>query len=431
MLAVSGGVDSVVMAHLFREAGLSFGIAHVNFELREEAGKDEAFVMAFAKRMGVPYHAKHFQVHEVQWEIGGSVQEAARSLRYEWFNEVVEREGYQHIATAHHQDDEVETFFINLIRKTGLAGLTGIPVEKGKVIRPLLFTTKKAIEAFAKERKLSYREDQSNFSPDPYLRNKIRLDILPHFDELDRNFRKVLIEDIRNFREVHQALSHHLDDVRERILIRGEGRDLLPVAEVLSLQPASYYMYELLRPYGFNRATTDDIMDRWEKQPGGVYYSPDYEAFRDRQYLILRLRSEASFKLRRTVTIEEDTPGITFPLQMEFETTSWKAGSSLPREANIAYLDHRELHFPLLIRPWKEGDRIRPLGMGGRSQKISDLLTHAKIPLPDKSRVFVLLSGEEVVWVIGLRLSETFKVTEDTERVLKVSARREDIPHPL
>lgn len=414
LLAVSGGVDSVVMCELFYRAGFTFSVAHCNFGLRgSESDMDEEFVRELATHYGVPFFVKRFDTSTIAREENISIQVAARRLRYQWFEELRANKGYASIATAHHRNDEVETFFINLVRGTGIAGLRGIPVRNGNVIRPLLFALREDIEAFAAENGLKWREDSSNRLT-KYLRNKIRQNIIPALKEINPHIEDVLSADMRRIREAFQVMASQVEEKRKEIMSVKEDHVVISISKLEKLQPLHTYLYEFLRPYDFSEAVVHEIAAALKAEPGKQFYSPNYRLVKDRSELIItpipkeELNSYLVWDDR-----EYDQP---FLLKL----TTVPAGQMITFKAPpfVAYLDKAKLKFPLTLRKWQQGDHFVPLGMKHK-KKLSDLLIDRKLSLVQKENVWVLLSANDIVWVVGIRPDDRFRVTPGTKEVLK------------
>ncbi len=414
LLTVSGGVDSVVMCHLFREAGYSFGIAHCNFQLRgEESDEDENFVKKLAKKFEVPFHAIRFDTaaHSKKHKI--TIQEAARDLRYEWFEEIRESNGYNWIATAHHKDDSIETFVYNLIRGTGIAGLHGIIEKKGKVVRPLLFASKQEVVDYAETHKLKFREDSSNKS-NKYSRNKIRNKVMPLLREVNQAADHHVAMEIERLREVEGIYQSWMAFQKEWCVIK-KGKETHIAIEILL---ASGYpeplLFEILKPYGFHGEIVKDIVFNLKREAGKRFFSNSHEVLKDREYLVLRKRTTA--KNKDSYTIDEGLTGLKEPIVLEFESTSNSRDFKIPPGKKIACIDADKLTFPLTLRKWKRGDYFFPLGMKGK-KKLSDFFVDNKLSLFDKENTWILTSGNKIVWIVGYRVDNRFKVGKDTKKI--------------
>lgn len=398
LLAVSGGVDSVVMCELFHLAGFKFGIAHCNFNLRgKESDGDEQLVKSLAEKYTVPFHVQSFLTEEYSKEKSISIQMAARELRYKWLEEVRKINKYQYIAAAHHKDDSIETFFINLVRGTGISGLHGILPKQRFIVRPLLFASKKEIEDFAKTNNLSYREDSSNRS-DKYLRNKIRHQIIPVLKEINPDIDKVILDDIAKIKDVESVYRQAIERSRKEV-IRAEGfKRVIAIKKLKTLKPLRTYLFEFLKEYNFNPDVVHAIAEAIDSNSGKQFYSSTHRLVKDRDFLIITARNKQAEKFL-----------------LRYSLKSFK-GFRIPSGNDIACMDYDLLKLPLEIRKWRNGDFFYPLGMNKR-KKISDFLIDNKVSVPDKENVHVLTSGKDIVWVIGRRVDNRFRVTDKTERI--------------
>jgi len=287
LLAVSGGMDSVAMAELFFRAKFSFAIVHCNFQLRgEESDKDEVFVSLLARKYKVPFFNKRFLTKELTESKNISIQMAARELRYGWFHELLTKEGYPYLATAHHLDDQIETFFINMMRSTGIAGFHGIFPKQGKIIRPMLFASREEIEGFVKKNDLIYREDKSN-QEIKYLRNKIRHELIPVLAEINPGFSNILTENIYRIREAEKIFRNTIDQVRNTLVRKEKERIFISIRDIKKLTPCITYLFEFLSSFGFNYPVVNDVVKALDEEPGKQFYSPTHRLIKDRDDLII------------------------------------------------------------------------------------------------------------------------------------------------
>ncbi len=413
LLTVSGGVDSIVMCELFHKAGIDFGIAHCNFQLRgDESNGDETFVEQLAEKYNVSFHSATFDTNAFTKKNKLSVQVAARQLRYEWFESIRRQYNYTYIATAHHRDDSVETFLINIIRGTGIAGLHGILPKQGKIIRPLLFTNKEEISAFAKKHTLNYREDSSNAS-DNYLRNKIRHAIIPLLQELNPAIGKNIEGDIERLRNVELIYKKEIEKKRKKIIVTEGKTETILIKELLKLNPLETYLYEFLKPYHFNGDAVENIIRAMDGASGKQFLSDTHRLVKDRNVLLI----EALQTTEEKISIAKKTKAIDLNgQQLTFKTSALDAKFKIPHSKNSAAMDLEKLTFPLMIRKWEKGDAFQPIGMKGK-KKLSDFFINLKLSLLDKEKVQLLISDNKIVWVIGYRMDERFKITEKTSKV--------------
>jgi len=423
LLAVSGGIDSIVMTDLFHRAGFSFSIAHANFQLRgEESSRDELFVRKLAEKYKVKVFVKHFETAKYARKNKLSIQVAARQLRYEWFDELLVKHGFDRIAAAHHLDDQVETFLINLARGTGIAGLHGILPLQGNIIRPMLFTGRKEIEAYADAQHLEFVEDSSNKSV-KYTRNRIRHKVIPELEKINPSFRKALTDTILNIRDAEAIYRNAIEEKRSSIFeVKGESV-YIPLKVFFNLKPLLSWAYELLSPYGFNLSNLKDIIGLKEAVAGKEVVSPTHRLVRDRDYLIIVPGGESCEK-EYSLHAGDLLQGITSPVKLTFEIMD-KAPDKFEDEKNSAYLDFDKLEFPLQIRKWRRGDYFYPLGMSQR-KRLSDFFIDLKFSKIDKENQWLLCSGVDIVWVIGQRIDDRYKIMPGTVRIFKINSCSDD-----
>ncbi len=418
LLAVSGGVDSMVMAELFKQSPYPFAIAHCNFQLRGEASdRDQEWVLELAHNMKAASFGKEFDTKSFARQYNLSVQMAARTLRYDWLEEIRAAHGYEAIATAHHLDDAIETMLINIIRGTGISGLKGIPKKTNHVIRPLLFATRNDIMTFASEKGLTYREDQSN-EETKYIRNKLRHQVLPVFKQINPALHNSMQQFFERM-EGTQAIFQMMADTQKKRCTRQAGDELHILIKPLQQLPwPGIFLYEFLKDYGFSAAVSQDILASLDRQAGKSFQSDTHTALKDRNVLIVYPN-----KGSKAPGIWEIMPGTslisTGGKVFYFDTGKMEDAPALPSGPHDLMADLDLLSFPLLLRPWKAGDKTVPLGMKGQ-KKVSDMLTGEKIPRHRKKEVMVLSSGGEIVWVAGIRADERFKISKKTKNYYRV-----------
>jgi len=415
LVGVSGGIDSVVLIDLLNRAGMAFAVAHCNFQLRgEESGQDERFVRELSESYGKLCFCKTFDTKEYANENGISIEMAARDLRYDWFEEVRKAHHFDWIVVAHHRDDQIETFFLNLARGTGISGLTGMKVVNGKVVRPLLFGSRKEIENYAVAKKLQFREDSSNALTD-FQRNKIRQMVVPLMEELNPSFRESMDETIGHLRETSAIYFQAIERVKEVAVRRKpNGETEILLAELRLLNPLSTYLFELLRPFHFNGEVVEEIVKALDGQTGKQFFSPSHRAVLDREVIIIsKLSEETSGRYYIDVTFS----GIDIPVKLSISMQKRTASFKLYTSPRIASLDMDLLQFPLILRKWQKGDYFQPLGMQGM-KKLSDFFVDEKFSLPQKEECWILANGEEIVWIVGIRVDNRYKITPETKNIL-------------
>lgn len=412
LLAVSGGLDSMVLVHLFQQLKFDFGIAHCNFQLRGmESFGDQDFVKAYANTNQIPFFLTQFDTQAFATDYKLSTQVAARELRYNWFQELLETEKYDYILTAHHADDNLETFIINLSRGTGLEGFTGIPKQNGTVIRPILIFSRKEIENYAKENNMEWREDSSNAS-DKYIRNKIRHHIVPLLKELNPNFLNSFLK-TQKYLEDSQEMVEDAAIMIYQQLAKEEGESIyFDLIQLKRLPNYNSYLYQWLHEFGFS--AWNDIYDLVESQSGKQVFSSEFRLIKDRDYLILSpiLSTDSALEY----FINENQLEVKIPINLSF---SQVFDSSLDSNQTI-FVDANKLEYPLVLRHWKQGDTFQPFGMKGKSKKVSKFFKDEKLSLIEKEIVWILCSNNQIVWILGLRQDERFKIDNMTKNILKI-----------
>ncbi|SMC61860.1 tRNA lysidine(34) synthetase TilS [Pedobacter africanus] len=413
LLAVSGGKDSVLMAHLFKLSGFSFGIAHCNFNLRaDESQRDEAFVKMLAATLDVPFYVRHFKTKAFAAAQKVSTQMAARTLRYNWFEEIRDTHKYTCIALAQHQDDAIETVLLNLVRGTGIAGMHGILPKRDRLVRPLLFLTAKEIAVLVEKNKIDYVEDSSNSSTQ-YARNKIRLNVIPQLKEINPNLEETFEHNIRRFADTELVLQQTVANLREKVWIEKQGGLYLPIKSVAELSPQQLLLFELLKPFNFTEAVTAELLASLDKQSGTSFYSTSHRIVVDRENLIVTALTAAQTMPQHLIHPQDQMLNLE-DMQL---LISRSAKVYFEKDELKAYVDTEKLIFPLVLRGWQAGDRFKPMGMNG-FKKLSDFFIGQKIPLGSKDQVPILLNGNgEVIWVAGLRQDNRYKLTENTKSV--------------
>ena len=412
LLAVSGGVDSVVLVRLFKEAGFNFAIAHCNFQLRgSESDGDEAFVRELARSSNVSCFVRSFDTKNYAVMHGVSTQMAARDLRYAWFADLIAEHGIKYIATAHHLDDSLETVLFNLAKGTGISGVRGILPKQNNLIRPLLFASKEGILSYAGNNDLQWREDSSNEST-KYSRNLIRHEVVPVLKKINPSLISTFMQTRQRLEDAEKVLMEKVDQVRSEGL-SFQGEDVYVPKEAIAGQPAAV-VEELLKPYGFNWQQVREVLSGLEGLAGKVFLSGSHQLNIDRSHLIISpLKGEVG---EEYIESHEEHAGNEVIKLRCYQSDDI---NHLLRKKNEASVDFDRLNFPLKLRKWKEGDVFCPLGMRGK-KKVSDFMIDEKIPLNLKERVCVIESAGEVVWVVGHRVDDRFKVRPDTKRIFNM-----------
>jgi tRNA(Ile)-lysidine synthase len=417
LLTVSGGADSMVMADLFHQSGFRFAIAHCNFQLRgEESSRDEKFVSEYARRLGTPCHIIRFNTADYAREHKQSIQEAARTLRYDWFEQVRQQEGYTFTATAHHLNDRVETLLLHFFKGTGIHGLAGIPVKNGKVIRPLLFLTKAEILRYAADRGLSFVEDSSNAS-EKYSRNYLRHRIIPLIEEAFPGLDMRLGRNMQRFGEAVQLYDQAIDSHRKKLVKMAGEEARISILQLKKSRPLRTIAYEIFKPWGFSADQSRQIIAMLDGTPGLVIYSAHYRLIRDRKWLIITPKDSPTPSILQISEDQSRVAGNGFSLTIRRVPA---AAHTLSRRKEVASLDAAKIRFPLLLRRWRQGDYFYPLGMP-KKKKLSRFFIDQKLSLAEKEKIWVLESEKRIIWVVGLRIDDRFKIRAATTEVLEVT----------
>ena len=421
LLGVSGGRDSMLMLWLFHMQQIDIEVAHCNFQLRGvESDSEEEFVQAYCSKHAIPYHVRRFDTEKIAAERKISIQMAARELRYSWFEELATTHGCATIAVAQHKHDQVETVLLNLKRGTGLAGLQGILPKRGRIVRPLLFLDANEVSEAVKHYNIPYRDDSSNFS-NKYARNKIRLDIVPQFEQIHPQFVDTMIDNIERFRDGYQVLQQLMDE-RRRQLFHNEGDGRYRVDKAALRNTDIAMLYYLFEPYGFAKPVLRDMLNALDQEPGRIFESPTYRILLDREQLLIQ--SVTADDVVPTYIYETETRSSWGDRQFTLDLTS---SLEIVRDPNIAQLDHALLQFPLQIRSWQEGDYFQPLGMQG-SKKLSDYFVQQKINLFDKKNIPIVVNANgDILWIAGYRIDDRYKITENTKKVLTIVCHKRGI----
>lgn len=416
ILAVSGGVDSMVMLHLFQQLEIDFVVAHCNFKLRgSESDSDEIFLRDFCSEQGIEIYVKIFETKEYAITKGISIEMAARELRYSWFEDLLEKLQFDYLATAHHQDDLVETMLINLSRGTGIRGLSGIQPKTGNVIRPLLFANRLQITNYTAANKIPFQEDSSNDEL-VYQRNIIRHKLIPMFEEINPAFRKNMNRTAAILRETEKIYQHKVEEEENR-LIENDGDFIkIKIGELIKTESKESILFEILHPLGFNNDQVDEIIQSINAVSGKSFFTSTHRLVKDRDYLLIN-------KLEETVDhryyIDSDCISIIDPIELDFQQIEKTSNFQFSKSLTIADLDFDKLEFPLILKKWEQGEYFQPLGMDG-FKKLSDFFIDEKFSLPQKENTWILYSSDKVAWIIGKRIDNRFKITENTSNILRI-----------
>ena len=430
LLGVSGGIDSMTLADLFSKSRFSdrIGIAHVNFSLRgEDSEADQAFVRDWAAGAGLPFYTIRFDTLAYARERAISTQMAARELRYGWFRQLMEQEGYDWLAIAHNLDDGVETLFLNLLRGTGYRGLVGIRPVNGMIIRPLSEISRASIRQYVQANQLAYREDRTN-QESHYSRNRLRNLVFPQLEQINPSFRQTLHRDMQHFAQVQQVLDEQLEELRAAILRPDREGYVLQTAPLLNRKQAAFWTHGLLAPFGFNETQIQALLKMPDQQAGRVFRTLAYELVTAAgQWRIVPLASNPS----EPTAFRFSEPGeYVFKGQRFVFACEPYTGVLVPDPTHrTLYFDAGKVVFPLTCRSWQPSDRFCPFGMKNGSVKLSDFFINCKLDLHQKQLQPVITTGEAeqeggqqtIVLLPGLRSDHRFRVTPQTRVIGKIS----------
>ncbi|XLS30628.1 tRNA lysidine(34) synthetase TilS [Flavobacteriaceae bacterium M23B6Z8] len=412
VIAVSGGLDSTVLSHLCDEMNLDFALAHCNFNLRgEDSNADEHFVRDLSERLGVLFHVKSFDTQELVSSSNLSTQMAARELRYQWFEALSSEFAYTHVLTAHHLDDTIETYFINLLRGTGIEGLKGIPARNGNILRPLLSFTRLQLQDYAHEKGIQWREDQSNQEV-KYIRNKIRHQLIPVLKEINPDFAQQFRETQQHLQGTAAMLANHIAALKKEMFRLDSGVIEVSVGALRALQPLDAYLYELFKE--FQVTAWRDLKALLDAQSGKQLATRTHRIVRDRDRILIAPIA----KEKGLFTVYQWAEGLSeleIPLFLRANEVSSPGESTL----NTIYIDKETLKFPLVVRKWKNGDYFYPDGMQGR-KKLSKFFKDEKYTLFEKESQWLLCSEDQIVWIIGKRADRRFLATPSSKEILEI-----------
>lgn len=414
LVGVSGGADSIALLTVLVELGYSCIAAHCNFHLRgEESLRDERFTKEYVEKLQIPFVKIDFETEQYAAENHLSIEMAARELRYRWFEEQRVHWGAQAIAVAHHRDDNVETFLMNLIRGTGIRGLSGIQPKNGFVVRPMLAVSREEIQNWFAKRNLSYVTDSTNLS-DAYTRNFIRLRILPLLEEVNPSVKKAIARTSEHLAATEAIYLQVIEEARKEVF---DSENRLSIAALMKYPAPNAVLYELLKVYGFSRSVVEDIYSSLTKESGKVFFSSSFRLIKDRDYLLL---SPLVKEETQEYILNGDEKEWIGPIELSFESVVITTDFQIRKEKNIAYFDADKLTFPLTLRKWQEGDWFIPFGMKGR-KKLSDYFSDRKFSRLEKEQTWLLCGGDTIIWIVGERSDNRFCLDKMTKRALVVN----------
>lgn len=414
LLAISGGMDSVVLAHLLHQGNYQFAMAHCNYQLRgRESDQDEVFVRNLAKKLKVPFHVKTFDTMTYMESQGLSLQMAARELRYDWFDKLQKQLDVAGVLVAHHADDQLETVLLNLLRGTGIEGIYGMAEKRDFIIRPLLPFKRSEIQQFLSAESLVWREDSSN-QKTLYKRNYIRHKILPVLSGFDAKGPELMQYSFDRIKDTGKAFFYFFDRwLKDRIQYE-PPYEYLDIKNLEDIPGKASLLFYWLRPKGFVYSQVEDILGAVQKgMSGKCFLSGNWILNLDRERLILGTKEGVTSPSR----IQDHDISFVLPDGVSFDILYLNKDWKIDRSSENALLDKQLLDFPLLLRNWEEGDRFMPLGMR-QFKKVSDYLIDLKVPLIKKKTVKVLCSGDAIIWLVGYRIDDRFKVTSSTREVV-------------
>ncbi|MDR1644471.1 MAG: tRNA lysidine(34) synthetase TilS [Tannerellaceae bacterium] len=411
IVGLSGGSDSVALLAILSRLGHQCIAAHCNFHLRnEESDRDASFAGDFACTLGIPFYKTDFDTRRYASRKRISIEMAARELRYDWFEELRQQLDAQAIAVAHHQDDSVETFLMNLTRGTGIKGLRGIQPKNGFIIRPLLATGRDEILAWIEQEKLTHVTDSSNLS-DIYTRNFIRLRLLPLLENLNPSVKEAIVRTSGHLSDIETIYQSVIEKARTSVM---KENNCISITKLLQFPSPGTILYELLTPFHFSRIVTEDIFSSLQKESGKTFYSPTHRLIKDRTYLLLSPIKEAN---AHSYTIDMENTLWHGPINLSLHKITIDKEFCPEKSTSSASFDYDKIEFPLTLRTWRPGDWFVPFGMRGR-KKLSNYFSDRKYSLIDKEKTWILCSGEDIIWIVGERIDDRFKIETTTKTVL-------------
>ena len=432
LIAVSGGLDSMTLAYLTHQLQLDIALAHCNFKLRgDESDADELFVNNYATKNNIPFFVTHFDTTQVAEKNKISIQMAARDLRYEWFNKILNKHHYNYILTAHHLDDMFETFLINLTRGTGLDGFVGIPQINENIVRPLLKFTREEINLYAQKEKIEWREDQSNLTV-KYHRNKIRHKVVPVLKEINPSLLNSFQNTLNHLKNSQEILLNHIEDIKDQIIIKeikNNNEQIIFKIVIEKLNRLSHpknYLFEILKNYGFTE--WDDVTNLGNAQSGKMVLSKTHRLIKNRGFLLLTLNPNTKQEIieNNQYEILSTTKSISFPIKLKFQPLNPAKIDLKSISENSILVDKDLLKFPLTLRKWKKGEYFYPFGMEG-TKKLSKFFKDEKYSLPQKENTWLLCTENQLIWIVGKRPDNRFRVSPQTNNILKITVDNEEI----
>lgn len=420
LLTISGGADSIAMLNLFLQTKYKIAVAHCNFMLRgQNSNEDQTFVQEICSKTNTKFHTKKCNAKKYATENKISIEMAAREIRYKWFKELSEKYKYTKIATAHHKNDSAETIILNLTHKTGIKGLTGIPLKNNKIIRPILFATKNQIEKYCKKNNIKYRTDTTNFNS-KFQRNKIRNQIIPKLIEINPATIENIIQSAKNLNQYQQLFEHNFEKFKQKCTKNKTFTTEIDKNKIQNFIPTELFLFKFIQKYGFNASQTQNIIQTI-KNSGKQFFSEKYKLIIDREKIIISKKQTPQkqtlyyiHKNDKNIQINENQPDeISISIH---ENTIQK--TKITKNKNIAYIDQNKITFPLKIRKWKNADHFFPIGLKYK-KKLSNFFTDNKINIIEKENIWLLCNNNnEIIWIIGHRPDNRYKITKETKNTI-------------
>jgi len=417
LIAVSGGCDSTALTYLLNESGYKIKLAHCNFRLRgKESEKDETFIKDLALTLNLELFTTSFNTTGFAEKNKYSVEEAARILRYNWFESLRKKHKLDYILTAHHLNDKIETFFINLIAGTGIKGLRSIQAKKGHIIRPLLFAKQNEVKLYCSENNISYRIDKSNYDTN-FVRNKIRHEVIPRFTEINPNISDTMSSNFDILNDLEKIYKAYININIKQTVKLIDNHVFINIESLLKSHAPISLLFEIIAPCGFNSSQTKDILSSLPHlQSGKFFLSENYKILKDRKDLII---SKIEAKADENHIITSVIKSVNEPIRLTFKRIKKSSEINFTGDNNIALLDADKIKYPLTLRTRKKGDYFYPLGMAGK-KLLSDFFTDIKLNQIEKDKTYFLISDNKIVWIIGHRIDDRFKITDKTQNILKI-----------
>ncbi len=420
IVGVSGGTDSVVLLHVLISLGYDCIAAHCNFHLRmQESNRDEEFVRKLAHSYSIPFYFIDFETTKYAEKHKISIEMAARDLRYDWFEELIEKHHAQAIAVAHHADDNIETMLMNLVRGTGLRGLTGIQPRNKNVVRPLLCCTREELENYLVEHGLQHVEDSTN-QENNYLRNKFRNELLPLLTDINPSVRENLYKSLANLEGNFAIYQQAIDEIRNKVVHNSGNEIRLNIDQINQQIHVPTVMHELLSPYNFSSTQIEQIREALNAESGKIFYSETHRLIKDRKYLIISAKGD---EIKNIYTISQTEKELTLPIHLTIRKMSIDDSFKPSKLPNCVHIDASLIQFPLELRRWNEGDVFYPFGMT-QKKKLSDYFIDQKFSIPQKEQCWILISEGKIVWIVGHRLDNRFRITENTKEVIEINLKK-------